>query len=388
VSDVLRNKIDAAIESKRAEKAKPGESPWKTKPANYAAPQTISAIELWAKKFPPPKFVLDGLVGDGLTVLSGKPKGGKSWLAILLAWAVAAGDAIDGRATWQGEVLYLALEDTQRRLQDRMRKLHAELNWIVPETLTLSTSWPRVDDSALYYIAEWLDARKPMARLVIVDVLAKFRKPQKGSANNYADDYEAVGGLKELVDHYGVSGLFLHHTRKLKAEDPFDEISGTYGVSGPADTLWILDNENGRDARLYVRGRDIAEGTVPMRYTPESGRWVLGPTAEGIDTSGRAGVNAAEGRVGQCRAWVLEYLRVYAFPAKELDEAAKVAGYNPATVKNAKAELGRNGTGQITFRKDVAGAWWVGIGEATSWKWRPPPDPIPRPGGEFGELES
>lgn len=349
---------------------------WKIRPASgTAVSKGISAHELFHADFPPARFVVDGLIGDGLTVLGGKPKGGKSWLALLLGWAIASGTEVDGRATWQGEVLYLALEDTRRRLQGRLKKLHAELGWTVPETLTIHTAWPRVDDGGLYFIGEWLEANRTTARLVIVDVLAKFRKPQKGNANNYSDDYEAVGGLKEMVDHFGVSALFLHHTRKLKAEDPFDEMSGTYGISGPADTLWILDNENGQDARLFVRGRDIAESTVPLRYTRESGRWVLGPAAEGIDTSGRAGTNAAEGRVGQCRAWILDYLRAFAFPAKEVDEAAKVAGYNPATVKNAKAELGRNGTGQIAFRKDVSGVWWIGLGDAKGWRWRPPPDP-------------
>lgn len=321
---------------------------------------------------------MDGLIGDGLTVLAGKPKGGKSWLALLLGWAVASGDAVDGRSVWQGDVLYLALEDTQRRLQWRMKKLHADLGWTPPETLTLHTAWPRVDDGGLYHIAEWLDAHKGTARLVMVDVLAKFRKPQKGGGNNYADDYEAVGGLKELVDHYACSALMLHHTRKLKADDPFDEISGTYGISGPADTLWMLDNENGQDARLFVRGRDIAEGTVPLKYTRDSGRWVCGATAEGIDTTGRAGTNAAEGRVGQCKAWLLEYLRTYASPAREVDTAAKAAGYNPSTLKNAKAELGREGTGQIVFRKDGGGIWWVGLGEVATWRYRPiVNDPIP-----------
>jgi hypothetical protein len=134
---------------------------WQQRPANAPAlPQGIAANDLFVAEFPPPRFVVDGLLGDGLTVLGGKPKGGKSWLALLLAWAIAAGESVDGRTVWQGEVLYLALEDTQRRLQSRLRKLHADLGWVVPETLTLQTAWPRVDDGGLYGIAEWLESRK------------------------------------------------------------------------------------------------------------------------------------------------------------------------------------------------------------------------------------
>ena len=342
------------------------------------APTGITARDLFAAEFPPAKFVVDGLVGDGLTVLGGKPKGGKSWLALLLGWAVAGGTEVDGRATWQGDVLYLALEDTRRRLQGRLKKLHADLGWEPPAALEIQTAWPRVDDGGLYFVAEWLEARKGTARLVIVDVLAKFRKPQKATGGSYADDYEAVGGLKDLVDAYGAAALFIHHTRKLKAEDPFDEMSGTNGISGPADTLWILDNEAGQEARLFVRGRDIAEATVPMRYTRESGRWVLGAARDGIDTTGRAtGSGEAEGRVAQCRAWILKYLRTFAFPAVEVERDAKAAGFNPATVKNAKAELGRNGTGDITFRKDGSGCWWMGLAEPAPWNWRPQQTEIP-----------
>jgi hypothetical protein len=114
-----------------------------------------------------------------------------------------------------------------------------------------------------------------------------------------------------------------------------------------------------------------------MRYSRESGRWVLGATAEGIDTTGRAAVgNQAEGRVGQCKAWLLGYLKTYAYPASEVEAAAKKAGFNPATVKNAKCDLGREGTGQIRFKKFTDG-WWVGLDGAGEWRCRPPTEVKP-----------
>jgi hypothetical protein len=345
-------------------------------------PARIAAIDLFRKDFPPVPFVVDGLVGPGVTVLAGKPKGGKSWLSLLIAWAVAAGQEIDGRAVHQGEVLYLALEDTERRIQGRLRMLHADLGWPVPETLTIATAWPRSDERGLHYVTEWLQEKGKTGRLVIVDVLAKWRKPQKGNVNSYADDYEAVGGLKQLVDLYGASAIFVHHTRKLKAEDPFDEVSGTYGISGQADTLWVLDrNEAGHDARLYVRGRDVAECTVPIRYTPNSGRWVLGASREGIDTEGRV-QGTGESRAEAARNWVRGFLRTYAYPAKELDDAGRAAGHSPAAIKNAKNELGRQGTGELWFQKDGASGWWVGIGRPANWTRRPAAGPDPQPPDE------
>lgn len=351
-------------------------------------PDRITACDLFAKEFPPVPFVVEGLVGPGVTVLAGKPKGGKSWLALLVAWAVAAGQEIDGRAVNPGEVLYLALEDTERRLQSRLKSLHAELGWVVPETLTIATAWPRADDNGLQYVAEWLAAHNKRARLVIVDVLAKWRKPQKGNVNSYADDYEAVGGLKQYVDLYGASAIFVHHTRKLKAEDPFDEVSGTYGISGQADTLWVLDrHETGHDARLYVRGRDVAECTVPMCYTPGSGRWVLGASKEGIDTEGR-GLNGvgdrAASKVDQCAAWLKEFLREFAFPSAEIAEAAAKAGYTFSSLRDAKAKLGKNGTRELVSRNfggDDKNDWWCGLGPPGLWKLRvidtTPDEPVP-----------
>ena len=319
---------------------------------------------------------MDGLLSEGLTVMGGKPKHGKSWLALLLGWAVAAGQSVDGRASWQGEVLYLALEDTRRRLQSRLAKLRDALGWPVPETLTLQTQWPRASDGGLYHVAEWLEARKNYARLVIVDTLAKFRAPQKGSGNSYSDDYEAVGGLKEMLDHFGVSALMLHHTRKLRSEDPFDEISGTLAITGAADSIWMLDTQTkGGDARLYLTGRDLPDCTVPISFSPDSGRWLVAAGSEGIDTAGRdAAGSPASTKLAQCKAWLLDFLRDYAHPSAEIEAAGKAAGFAPSTVRDAKVALGKNGTGQVTHRNFGGGQdndWWSGLGPSGLWKRRP-----------------
>lgn len=307
-------------------------------------------------------------------MLGGKPKHGKSWLALLLGWAVAAGEAVDGRGSRQGEVLYLALEDTRRRLQGRIAKLRDALGWVVPETLTLQTAWPRAGDGGLYHVAEWIDGHKDKARLVIVDTLAKFRTPPKGNANSYTEDYEAIGGLKELLDHYGVAGLCLHHTRKLRSDDPFDEISGTLAITGAADSIWMLDTrEKGQEARLYVTGRDQPDATIPMRFGTGSGRWTLGASVEGIDTTGREtqAKGASGTKVEQCAAWLKDFLKVYAHTSKEIETAAKAAGYQFSTLRDAKVSLGKQGSGEITNQKFGGGEWWSGLGPVSGWKYRP-----------------
>lgn len=347
---------------------------WRVKPP-HAAPEGISAADLIEKEMPPPQFLLDGLLAEGLTVLGGKPKHGKSWFALLIAWAVSGARPVDGRAVRPADVLYLALEDTQRRLKGRLTKLKGALDWPVPGTLTLHTAWPRAGDGGLYHIAEWLDARRAAAKFVIVDTLAKFRTPPKGSGgSSYSEDYEAIGGLKEMLDHYGASGLVLHHTRKLRSDDPFDEISGTLAITGAADSIWMLDTQTkGAEARLYVTGRDLPDATVPMQFAQDSGRWVVGANREGIDTAGRNDVAEKTGgtKVEQCRAWLKEFLKVYAYPSKEIESAAKVAGYAFSALRDAKAALGREGTGELCNHKFGAAEWWSGLGPRIGWRLRP-----------------
>jgi hypothetical protein len=355
--------------------------PWYIKPTSEP-PVGITACDLLAKEFPPARFLVGDLLTQGLTILGGKPKHGKSWLALMLGWAVAAGLEVDGRPAWQGKVLYLALEDTQRRLQGRLNKLKERLGWIAPETLILHTLWPRADKGGLTFIREWLDDNKNESpRLVIIDTLAKFREEQKGSGNSYADDYKAIGHLKQLIDQYEVASLMLHHTRKLKSEDPFDEISGTLAITGAADSIWMLDTtKKGADANLYITGRDLPDATISMKFEANFGRWQLGSNQDGIDTSGRQMDTAKNNnKVEQCKTWLVEFLKIYAYPSSEIQAAAEKQGFSFAALRDAKAALGQKGTRQLwhhNFGYGGANDWWSGpaaSGSPRDCKRRPTP---------------
>lgn len=357
--------------SRQATESPTDQPPWAAKPKATAPRPGVTAAALIAREFQPPRFAIDNLLPEGLTLLGGRPKQGKSWLALLLAWAVAAGNELDGRGGMPGAVLYLALEDTDRRLQGRLTMLQGSLGWEAPARLTLNTSWPRSPDG-LYYVAEWLDSRKDEPfKFVIVDTLVRFRTPQNGRGNSYAEDSEALGSLKQLLDHYRASGLVVHHTRKLRAEDPFDELSGTLGLTGAADTIWVLDRVRGSDAaKLYVTGRDLADATIDLAWQKEHCRWLVGANRDGIDTAGRE-INPAVGKLESCKAWLLEFLKVFAHPSDEIQEAGVKKGFAPTTVRQAKVELGGKGTGQVVHRQ-IDGGWWSGIGPQVFWKLRPP----------------
>jgi len=352
--------------------------PWEVKPSGELVDTGITAADLVGLELPEPKFAIDGLLCEGLTILGGRPKMGKSWLALLLAWAVAGGHDLDGRRSRAGSILYLSLEDTRRRLKSRLEMLQAALGWPVPSTLKIHTAFPRADQGGLYQIVEWLSDQKGNGRLVVIDTLAKFRRPMKGNGNNYADDYEALGEIKSLADRHGFGAMVIHHTRKMPAEDPFDELSGTLAISGAADGLMVLDRKRGADeARLFVTGRDMPDSTIKLKLDRESFRWHFGASSEGIDTSGRH-ISPAENRIEACKAWIREFLGRFAYPSKEITEAGAKVGFSFHHVRSARAELSVKNDGDLVSTNKLPGhgdEWWCGFGKIENWILRP------RPGG-------
>lgn len=255
------------------------------KRASGKAPRWITARALCDLEFEPIKYVVPGYIAEGLTLFAGKPKLGKSWLCMEIGLAVAEGGVCLGDVRCeQGDVLYLALEDNQRRLQSRIRKLwqiEAMVHAPVPERLHLATEWPRINEGGVPAIRSWIE-QHPAARLVIVDVLAMFKSTLKAKDQTLYDaDYSAIKELQALAMETGVAIVVVHHTRKSGAEaDPFEKVSGTLGLSGAADTTIILDrDQNG--CTLYGRGRDIEEIDTAVQFDKPTCRWrALGKASE------------------------------------------------------------------------------------------------------------
>ena len=141
------------------------------------------------------------------------------------------------------------------------------------ENLEIATEWPRADQGGLADIEQWLQGH-PNARLVIVDTLAQFRKLSTGKGQLYPEDYAAISGLQKLASKYNVGIIIVHHDRKSEADDVFDTVSGTLGLTGAADTILIMKRQAGA-VTLYVRGRDIEESEMAMQFDKSSCRWSI-----------------------------------------------------------------------------------------------------------------
>lgn len=236
-----------------------------------------TADELMRTWFAEPRWAVPGLVSEGLNLLVGAPKVGKSWLSLNLGIAVASGSTALGALPVQiGDVLYLALEDTGRRLKQRVGMALGDR--IPPPLLTLQTEAPPFGLGGEKHIATWLDEH-PAARLVIIDVFARMRGTGDGKANRYDEDYREMTRVKAVADDYGVACMAVHHARKLGSGDFLDVVSGTNGLAGACDTILVMERTRGQNhALLRVTGRDVEEAEHPMSFA--HGRWTMADAQE------------------------------------------------------------------------------------------------------------
>jgi hypothetical protein len=265
-------------------------------------PETFTAEALQTMTFEPLSYLLPGLVPEGCVLLVSRPKLGKSWLSLDKAIAVATGGFVLGELKpASGDVLYLALEDGRRRLQRRMTRLLRPFSNKWPPGLKFATEWPRADQGGIAAIEKWiLDTvaadRRP--RLVVVDTLAQFRTHTTGQ-NVYLEDYRAIAGLQGLASKHNLTIIIVHHDRKSGADDVFDTVSGSLGLTGAADTIMIMKRHAG-GVTLSIRGRDVEESEKALQFNKDTCRWtILGDAADVRMSDERARVIAALEEAGE-----------------------------------------------------------------------------------------
>lgn len=247
-------------------------------------PKTVQASDLQKMTFPDPVWIVPGIMPEGTTLLAGRPKTGKSFMALDIALALSWGGYALGKVKVEPRgVLYLSLEDQYRRLQSRIIGLKEFEGGSWPESLHIATSWPRADQGGSDQIRRYLDDHKEI-RLIVVDVFQRFRASAKSNGNAYEQDYEAMTALNSVVESHGVSQILIHHTRKTPGEDPLDEISGSTGITGSVDTALILKKDKGRGL-LYVTGRDVETNEFILDRTSVGGWSLVGNAQDVISSS-------------------------------------------------------------------------------------------------------
>ena len=234
--------------------------------------KTFTMAELYEQVFESRPSIIEGLLTAGTYILAGAPKLGKSFLVMQLAWHVSKGEAIWNMPVKQGSVLYLALEDDMRRLQDRLyRMFGAEAT----DKLHFSVYSKSLSSGLIPQLERFIE-EQPDIRLIIIDTLQKVREVNK-EQYSYAGDYAEIAELKKISDKYSVCILLVHHTRKQQADDGFDMISGTNGLMGAADGAFLLRKKRriANTASLDISGRDQQDQRLYLKRDEESLRWEL-----------------------------------------------------------------------------------------------------------------
>lgn len=226
--------------------------------------ELISSVEIMNTPMKKQRFIVDRMIYPGIHILSGDPKIGKSWMMLDMCLAVAKGEDFLGRKTEQGQVVYMALEDTFVSLQSRMYELTDE-----PSENLFFTLLANSIGSGLEEDLQECKKMFPDLKMIVIDTLQKIRN---NIDTKYGADYQELSILKSIADHLGVAIVLVHHNRKARDSNPNNLISGTNGIAGCADGLLVF-TRNGENAKLHISGRGAP--SLELNLKRKKSKWIL-----------------------------------------------------------------------------------------------------------------
>lgn len=231
--------------------------------------------EVCKLEIPELQWVIPGVLPQGLTVLAGAPKMGKSWLVQQLSLSIAMGGlAMSKFITNQGSVLHLALEDPMRRFQDRLRS-QLKPGELPPRSGIFCNEFP-FGQEGLDTIEEWCEqVHNPS--MVVIDTLARFNGETSESGNQtlYTSDYRMMAGFHRLAVSRNLAVVVVHHLRKMEASDPMNMVSGSAGITGAADLVWVFTRKNrsAMKAEVQAMGKDVSDSKYILEWDADYHQW-------------------------------------------------------------------------------------------------------------------
>ena len=232
-----------------------------------------TARELLGTKFPEPRWIVPDILPEGLAPLAGRPKVGKSWLALQIACAVGTGGSLLGRRVNRGKVLYIALEDGFRRLQNRMQ---TQL-WSPEADVDFYVEWPELTNGGLDRLQAEITAKG--YTLVILDTLSRIVCFDQ---QDVTPTTAVMGALQHLALACRCTILVVDHHRKRGAfdPDPVEDLLGSTGKAAVSDTILGLFRERGKPgAQLHVTGRDMPDQQLALRWDTQTCCWQIDENA-------------------------------------------------------------------------------------------------------------
>jgi RecA-family ATPase len=247
--------------------------------------QTHSISDIMKMKFDPIKWLVPDVLTEGVSLLAAPPKSGKSFMGLDLAASISMGGVTLGKKVEQRCTLYVALEDSLRRIQSRVSKQFCFENKF-PDLCQIVTQWPTGADGLMYLHNFAL--QNPEMKLAIIDTLGRFSSMR--DSNDYIETTKMLATLKEIAEEGGFSILLIHHTKKLDTTDDFvNRVLGSTGIIGGVDNIILLNRKRGEHCGiLSVAGRDIEEKEYGVNFDPVTCRWdIVGDAAEVTESKER-----------------------------------------------------------------------------------------------------
>lgn len=239
-----------------------------TPPALATTPQiglaTIDGGELYDHEYPPRQTIVDGLIYRGdCIVVAGRPKCGKSWLCFQLAESIDSGKAFLGKATTRAKVLYMALEDGERRIHERLKVR----NWRPRESSFAFGCLPFDVGEGMTQV---FNGAAPFD-VVIIDTLIATLTGKTDESNNTAMA-EIMNALARWAHETEKALVIVHHAGKGASEDPFEMIRGASSIRGAYDMGIVLQRKaKEADAVLHVESRDIDAPDMTVKFDASKG---------------------------------------------------------------------------------------------------------------------
>lgn len=232
---------------------------------------TIDGKSLLEKDLPPISFTIEKILPQGLFIVAGSPKVGKSWLSLDMCVTVANGKEFWGNSATKGTVLYLALEDSLNRLQSRLKKYTDET--VTNSNIHFAIRSHKLGDGLVLQVQDFLQ-RYPDTQLIIIDTMQRIRS-NGNDKNAYVSDYRDMEILRQITSNYKLSLILVTHTRKMDDPDPVNMVSGSTGLVGAADGAFVLDKAKriGSKAKLTISNRDTESFEYEVNFDKESCRW-------------------------------------------------------------------------------------------------------------------
>lgn len=233
--------------------------------------QTITADTLLKTDYPPLTFNIEKILPQGIFILAGSGKIGKSWLSLDMCVSIAKGEKFWEFDTNCGEVLYLALEDTHSRLQNRLNQVLDGTE--ISEKLHFAISSLGISNGLIEQIKSFISTY-PSIKLIIIDTLERVRNTEMDKSM-YSCDYQDMTKLREVLDGNDLTLLLVHHTRKMSDADPLNTLSGSTGLVGSVDGIWVLEKERRTEnkAKLTIANRDTEGFCFKVEFDKDNCKW-------------------------------------------------------------------------------------------------------------------